>query len=168
MSRLQTDSSSIPGSVLWGGATFGADRAPGRMTIVVNVYADPLAVKLCLPPAYRRQIAGRQPKPLYDEIRRLQTISEGWDGYDAPAPNLAAIDGARRVLDQAFSNGHLPARILPSAEGGVFMVFSSRGNIEIFNDGSTLAAMFDHALQVWPVNILDAADLSVALERLCV
>ena len=78
-----------------------------------------------------------------DQMRR---VHNNWDSYGAPAPNRVAIQAAQRVLDALQHAGLKPDRIVPSAEGGVGIVFfrgDRYADFECFNDGGVLIGMSD-------------------------
>ncbi|MCA1596080.1 MAG: hypothetical protein LC772_06615 [Chloroflexi bacterium] len=74
-------------------------------------------------------------------IEDMALLTDGWDSYEAPAPNLIARSLAEETLRLLVEAGFEPDRVAPSAEGGV--AFSWRrangdANVEFFNDGEVL------------------------------
>ena len=93
---------------------------------------------------------------LYERLDRLAELREDWDTYGAPLPNRSSISNARSIL-ALFEKAYLtPAKVVPSAEGGVGIVFV-RGercaDVECLNDGDVLAAKYtgEGEPEVWEV-----------------
>ena len=102
-------------------------------------------------------------------LRKLEALEADWDAYGAPPPNLLARTNANFVLDRAFHLGVVPTTVLPSAEGGVFIGFDGpagrRANVECFNDGTGYAATVADTVAVWPVSMVDEAEIDATLQR---
>ena len=93
---------------------------------------------------------------LQDELDRLQGLSEGWDSYGAPPPNENSIEEATKILTLYEHLNLIPARIVPSSEGGVAIVLvraDKYADVECLNDGDVLAATYqgDEEPDVWQV-----------------
>ncbi len=78
---------------------------------------------------------------LSEATQRAKSFKRGWDGYDAPSPNDAAVEGTLKALSQLQSFSPLnPYSVLPTADGGVGISFRGRDNkravLELLNDGS--------------------------------
>lgn len=74
---------------------------------------------------------------LYAVLVSLNELEEDWDGYGAPSPSLAAINLGTKYLGAFLKEGLLPRRVVPSAEGGVALMFDSspkHAYFEITND----------------------------------
>lgn len=84
---------------------------------------------------------------LEEQLDKLTTISEGWDGYDAPKPSLQAIDEAREVLRRMQDALVKPYWISAAADGGVAFTFVAsndrRAQIEILNTGEKFTHLYD-------------------------
>jgi hypothetical protein len=96
---------------------------------------------------------------LYRSTNQLSRLQDDWDLDGAEAPNAAAIENARTVLDGAFRLNEQPVAIRPSAEGGAFILFESgprTANIECFNDGTVFAAESSGPVAVWPLSLSDS------------
>jgi len=84
-----------------------------------------------------------------EKLDSFGDLQQGWDSYDAPAPNACAIENARRILEFLALAGatFLVRRVAPSVEGGVGIVFACQGqrysDIECFNDGKIIAIASD-------------------------
>jgi hypothetical protein len=95
-------------------------------------------------------------------LSALLTTETNWNSYGAAPPTAAAIDYARSVLAILGTRLLAPSRILPSADGGVSLIFSSerptRAVIECLNDGEHLLVLYDLAGRVetfeWPTDQL--------------
>lgn len=86
-------------------------------------------------------LGGRARSKLAD-LGRLQN---NWDSYDAPAPNVIALEAANRVLALMQPSDLLVATIVPSAEGGIGFCFSAvdrYADIECSNDGDFLSVRY--------------------------
>ena len=71
-------------------------------------------------------------------IDSLLRLEDGWDSYNAPAPNAIAAEGARMGLECAREAGAVLWCVSPSSVGGIGLVFSvpkRYADIEFFNDG---------------------------------
>lgn len=82
---------------------------------------------------------------LKDQIKGLGNLSENWNSYGAEAPSKEALGIALQILEDLFSLNLLPNNVLPSAEGGIGLVFLSgnkQADIEVFNDGDVLAGIY--------------------------
>ena len=81
------------------------------------------------------------------QLDQLLGVKEGWDSYNAPAPDPDTIAEAREILDRLRAEVVRPQRISASAEGGVAVSFRAPGNrraqIEILNNGERFAHLYD-------------------------
>jgi hypothetical protein len=91
---------------------------------------------------------------LYDVFKRqaklltqLSSVPDDWNGYGSPAPSTEAIGIAKAILNTLWTERLLPRRVLPSAEGGVALVFSSanenRAVIETLNSNEAFILVYD-------------------------
>jgi hypothetical protein len=81
----------------------------------------------------------------WKRLRNTTTLADGWDTYQAEAPNAIAHDLAQRVLTTLEGAWLAPARVLPSAEGGIaisFVAGDRRAEIEVYNTGEVVAATY--------------------------
>jgi len=62
---------------------------------------------------------------LYAILNSLTKLQEDWDSYGAPSPSPASVTLGTKYLAAFLSKGLLPHRVVPSAEGGVALMFSS-------------------------------------------
>jgi hypothetical protein len=107
--------------------------------------------------------------PVMQQLASLATLTENWDSYGAPVPNSKSLEAAQRIMSGLRRELILPARILPSAEGGVAFTFltknDNRAVIETLNTGEEFVLLYDingHSLTLdWPSNSEDKV-----LERL--
>lgn len=70
------------------------------------------------------------------KVRGLTALPVGWDGYDADAPATAAAEAAAKMLVLFYSNAIDATDVVPTAEGGVAIVFSASDSVtqlEILN-----------------------------------
>lgn len=68
-----------------------------------------------------------------DELLRLRTLSDDWDGEGSPAPGPALVDGAISLARTLEAGGHpSPVRVIASVNGTVYFEWrSSQGYHEI-------------------------------------
>jgi|HubBroStandDraft_6_1064221.scaffolds.fasta_scaffold174510_2 hypothetical protein len=86
----------------------------------------------------------------YQELRSsldaCAALADNWDSYDAAKPTRHSIEAADKFLTSLFAELFMPSRVIPSAEGGVAVYFSS-GNrtayVEYRNSREVILAMFD-------------------------
>ncbi len=62
---------------------------------------------------------------LYAALLSLSKLEQDWDGYGAPSPSLASVDLGAKYLGAFLKQELLPERVVPSAEGGVALMFDS-------------------------------------------
>lgn len=106
-----------------------------------------------------------------EKIDSLLSLSKGWDCYDADPPNTMAANHAQTILERGDAMGIHPLKVLASAEGGIFILYtahaSGQANMECYNDGTVYAArMVDSAVGVWSVDVGNHADIDAALTRM--
>jgi hypothetical protein len=107
---------------------------------------------------------------LYAAIAFTNQLKNNWDGYGAHVPNETARAAATAVLDCLFARAVEPARIVPTAEGGIGLSFSGKNrryaDIECFNSGEILAVTSDRISEptVWAVDV--EASLDETVERI--
>jgi hypothetical protein len=81
------------------------------------------------------------------QLEGLNSLAEGWDGYNAPKPSRQAIEEAQAILEGLQQELVKPYWISASADGGVAFSFASPGNqraqIEILNNGERFAHLYD-------------------------
>jgi hypothetical protein len=93
---------------------------------------------------------------MYDVFKRqsnllsqLSSVPDDWNGYGSPAPSAEAIGTARTILAILWTERLLPRRVLPSADGGVALVFSSanenRAVIETLNSSEAFILAYDRS-----------------------
>jgi len=81
---------------------------------------------------------------LVDRVDALRKLEQDWDAEGGAAPAEAVVAIARTVLEMLFHLNLLPVDVVPSAEGGVGIVFKSGeryADIEFFNDGDIVVTM---------------------------
>jgi hypothetical protein len=82
-------------------------------------------------------------------LTQLSSVPDDWNGYGSPAPSTEAIRVAKTILNTLWTERLLPRRVLPSAEGGVALVFSSanenRAVIETLNSNEAFILVYDRA-----------------------
>ena len=74
------------------------------------------------------------------ELAELAELSDDWDHYGAPGPNLAAKAATETVLEIAHESGLEPNGVSASVDGGLVVYFEN-GHVELCNDGSAFLAM---------------------------
>jgi hypothetical protein len=85
-----------------------------------------------------------------EALGRLSELTDGWNGYGAPAPAPVAIRSAEAFVSICQGEGFVPTRIAPSAVGGVgitYRVGARKGYLEFYNDGSTALLLADDLSQ---------------------
>jgi hypothetical protein len=107
-------------------------------------------------------------KRAQDTLDGFRQMKPGWDSYDADPPNSTAIYWAGKVIETLSRADFEPSRIVPSAEGGIAIVFVCEpkyADIEVFNTGEILAVMSDRKSEprVWAVA---PQDIEGSVERI--
>jgi hypothetical protein len=90
------------------------------------------------------------------ELKRLGTLQNGWDSYNAEAPTEKAFYWTRETLNIMHSNGFFDGKVVPSAEGGLAITFrrgEKYSDIEFLNSGEILAVTHETGQRpnVWTV-----------------
>jgi hypothetical protein len=84
---------------------------------------------------------------LGDATVKLLDTPANWNSYDSPPPTAVAVKNAQNVLAALRAKLVAPERVLPSAEGGVSLIFVSdtisRAAIENFNGGESFVLLYD-------------------------
>lgn len=137
-------------------------------------------------PAYRKQLrpsehplaASIQNEELLRvKIRIAETgrLSNDWNGYGAERPTTTARMMAYRIVHQAATFGLIPLKVVPSAAGGLFLLFAGhRGGVDVsadvecFNSNEMTFAFrrSGEALEVWDVDPSDASAILEGLAKL--
>jgi hypothetical protein len=72
---------------------------------------------------------------------KAKEFEKGWDGYDAPGPNVASIARTIELLSKVRDSKLTPYSVLPSADGGVGISFRGNANrraiLEVLNAGTS-------------------------------
>jgi len=80
-------------------------------------------------------------------LSQLVFIQNNWNNYGSPSPSIQSIENARKLLNYLQSEGLLPKRVLPSAEGGIAFIFHSntenRAVIESLNNNEIFFLLYD-------------------------
>lgn len=87
---------------------------------------------------------------LFKKLEQYRGYVDGWNGYDAPAPNQAAVDVARMFLSVMRDNWAIPTRVAPTAVGGIAITRRSGEKkvvVEFYNNGLISALFADDAQQ---------------------
>jgi hypothetical protein len=91
-------------------------------------------------------------------LEKMRELQVGWDSYDADVPNDVAFRAAQECLDEMSRVGMEPLAVVPTAEGGVAIIFMITGDyyadVECFNDGENVAITSppgDEQAEVWHV-----------------
>ena len=82
---------------------------------------------------------------MYCELSQMASLERNWDSYGAEPPNDNAVQNATQVLDDLMKADILPNAVVPSAEGGVGIVFvrSARyADVEFLNEGEILISTY--------------------------
>jgi hypothetical protein len=86
----------------------------------------------------------------YQELRSAldacATLADNWDSYGAVKPAKHSIDAVDKFLQRLFAELFMPNRVIPSAEGGMAVYFTSDNKtayLEYRNSKEVILAMFD-------------------------
>lgn len=95
---------------------------------------------------------------LREKLSSFESLSSGWNGYDAEAPDKLAINTGEMVLDEFIVNNLIPTDVTPSVEGGIGMYFRigrKYADIECLNSGEILAITSedDRPPVVWEIEL---------------
>ena len=91
-------------------------------------------------------------KSWYAKLEKVADLTDGWNGYKAPAPHAIAVENAKKFLAVMEDRLCLPTRIAASAVGGVGITRRIREKkvyVEFLNNG-LISALFandnDHSM----------------------
>jgi hypothetical protein len=93
--------------------------------------------------------SGEATSPPHPSLAGFSGLLPGWNGYNAPPPNQAALAVASALIVALESRGLAPTHVSPSAVGGVGVTRrGTRGNgrfvyVQCSNDGRVLALFSD-------------------------
>jgi hypothetical protein len=80
-------------------------------------------------------------------LNDLYFVPDDWNAYGSPAPSKPSIEISRGILNSLWTGKTLPDRVLPSADGGVSLVFltdnDNRAVIETLNDDTSFLLLYD-------------------------
>ena len=79
------------------------------------------------------------------QLGKTSTLVQGWDAHEAEPPNAVSRAAASSILDGLEEASLPPARLTPSAEGGIAISFvegEKRAIIEVYNTGEIAAATY--------------------------
>jgi hypothetical protein len=108
---------------------------------------------------------------LRDQMARLRLVRENWDSYGASRPDEAAFSAVEAAL-RAFRDMNVrPNGIMPSAEGGIGIMFTEReeyAHIEFDNSGETWVLTYgpDRPATTWQLPSRNADSLREAWNRI--
>jgi len=94
------------------------------------------------------------------ELKKLGTLRQGWNGYDAPAPAKVAIEMARQYLQIVKCWDFNPKRVEPSVMGGVGITHrqgSRKVYIEFYNDGTGHSLFSDSSGRMQTMSVTPGA-----------
>ena len=86
------------------------------------------------------------------QVRALGQLDEDWTSYDLAPPNALAVEIALEVVDALALAGHRPAYVVPSADGGISIQYTSEQRaalVEISNAGG-VAFMLQASIEAEP------------------
>jgi len=84
---------------------------------------------------------------MFENIRIMEDMDDGWNSYDAPAPSYIARRNAIRVLKKMIESRLTPMKISPMADGGVALQYYGKdwyASIDLMNDGEVLYGVNDN------------------------
>jgi len=80
-------------------------------------------------------------------LNELCFVPNDWNAYGSPAPTRPSVERARSILTTLWAENLVPDRALPSAEGGVALIFrtpnQNRAVVEALNDFSAYVLLYD-------------------------
>lgn len=114
---------------------------------------------------------GRTPSGIaFRALFELKNLEANWDSYGAPPPNARSLFEAQRILTRLVDEEAMsPSRVVPSAEGGVGIVFvqdDRYADFECFNDGAIAAVISDRSRGTPKVWNVDDRSLSDSIQRI--
>lgn len=115
----------------------------------------------------------RHEDPWWEMKTKLESfadLSDGWNGYSAPAPNSISIDHAMHFLLTMQVNSCEPTRLAPSAVGGVSITRRVRERkvyVEFLNNGLISALFVDDAARTMKTSRLElSSDFNDAIAEI--
>ena len=104
------------------------------------------------------------------QLQALCNLPSNWNSYGAEPPNEEALCWAKVALKTMNFMGISPAKLVPSAEDGISIVFingEKYADIECFNSGEILGVISDGQgkPQVWEIKP-DSKSIKTALEKI--
>lgn len=105
-----------------------------------------------------------------DQLSSSAVLAPNWDSYGAESPNAQSREDAGRILRLLQQLVIAPTRLLPSAEGGIGIVFSNAeryADIECLNSGEILLTTY-FGMETPLVREIGSTDaeLSAAIEKI--
>lgn len=100
-------------------------------------------------------------------FRGLEELETDWNGYDSAPPSSLSLQRAQGFLNALAAMRFRPTRIVPSAEGGVAVIFSDGrryGDVEFFNRGAIVGATYTgrNEPDIWELGPTDMSYLEGA------
>lgn len=104
------------------------------------------------------------------KLKSLAYLSKGWDGYVAERPTNEALGIASNALHLMYASRLEPTDVIPSAEGGVAIVFSSAttlAQVEFLN-GNEIVWVGYHGKNEPEAGVFDLTDhgMGAAIEQI--
>ena len=94
----------------------------------------------------KEQLADDNSAQFYKQLDELDALEPDWNGYGSMPPNATAIEHSRVVLECLDDLGHVPSRVVASADDGVG-IYITRGAryavLECMNDGDVVVGTSD-------------------------
>ena len=107
---------------------------------------------------------------LTEETHKAKAFEKGWDGYNASAPNDAAVARTLEVLSSIGYTKLTPYSVLPSADGGVGISFRGTANkravLELLNDGTSSYMLYGRGHATESSEFEPGTELPRILQRL--
>lgn len=113
---------------------------------------------------------------IQEAIDATASLHADWNGYGAERPSDSTRETMHRVLNLLASQGMLPDRVVPSAEGGLFMLLKGKladstpmkADVESFNSGEVTFAYRPKGdkLTLWEVMASDEDAIRESIERI--
>jgi hypothetical protein len=85
-------------------------------------------------------------RPLFQQLEKIADTSQRWTRRETDIPAAVAIDNARAVLSRLQARNVRPQRIIPTAEGGIGIIFETRtryADFEFANSGAATRVFSD-------------------------
>jgi hypothetical protein len=116
--------------------------------------------------AIRRDARSGYFDELVNELRSsVAAVPDNWNGYGSPSPNATALALAERVLAAVDDAGFRAVRVMPSADGGVGIIFRSGtfyADIECYNSNEIVGTLSNRKGSITTFDIDPKGEIGIA------